>query len=154
MKDEVRDLQGFIYSRIFLFSNKLQIIGDKFDLNITTKQWFLIAIIQSFNDEVPTISMIAERLGSSRQNVKKMAAILEKKGFVEIIKDKNDGRIQRVKVTEYCINYFKERKVKEEIYIDDLFQGFNEDMLKDFFNSMQLLEENILRMEHNNERSR
>ncbi|NLK95320.1 MAG: MarR family transcriptional regulator [Clostridiales bacterium] len=154
MKDEVRDLQGFIYSRIFLFSNKLQIIGDKFDLNITTKQWFLIAIIQSFNDEVPTISMIAERLGSSRQNVKKMAAILEKKGFVEIIKDKNDGRIQRVKVTEYCINYFKERKVKEEIYIDDLFQGFNEDMMKDFFNSMQLLEENILRMEHNNERSR
>lgn len=150
----MRDLQGFIYSRIFLFSNKLQIIGDKFDLNITTKQWFLIAIIESFNDKVPTISMIAERLGSSRQNVKKMALILEKKGFVEIIKDENDGRIQRVKVTEYCINYFKERKVKEELYIDDLFQGFNEDMIKNFYKSMSLLEENISRMESNNERSR
>lgn len=150
-KTERVNVQAYIYGGIFALSNRLQIIGDKFDSNISTKQWFLIAIIESFKNEAPTISMTAERVGTSRQNVKKMAAILEKSGFLKIIKDKEDARIQRLELTPYCVDYFKQRHEKEEKYMERLFAGFDEAMLMGIFKGMKQLEQNIIEMESKNE---
>ena len=47
-KTENKNMQAYIYGGIFTLSNKLQLLGDKFDSNISTKQWFLIAVIASF----------------------------------------------------------------------------------------------------------
>lgn len=150
-KAEDKNMQAYIYGGIFALSNKLQLLGDKFDPNISTKQWFLIAIIASFKNEAPTISMAAERVGSSRQNVKKMAAILEKRGFLAINKDKQDGRIQRLELTKYCIDYFKQRSEREERYIENLYTDFNEALYIGLYRGMKKLEENIIRMENQNE---
>lgn len=150
-KAEDKNMQAYIYGGIFALSNKLQLLGDKFDPNISTKQWFLIAIIASFKNEAPTISMAAERVGSSRQNVKKMAAILEKRGFLAINKDKQDGRIQRLELTKYCIDYFKQRSEREERYIENLYTDFNEVLYIGLYRGMKKLEENIIRMENQNE---
>lgn len=144
-------MQAYIYGGIFALSNKLQLLGDKFDSNISTKQWFLIAVIASFENELPTISMTAGRVGSSRQNVKKMALILEKKGFLTIIKDKEDNRIQRLKLTKYCIDYFKQRHEREERYMKSLFLNLDEALLTGLFRGMKKLEENIIRMGSQNE---
>lgn len=146
-KTEYVNMEAYVYAGIFALSNKLQLIGDKFDSNISTKQWFLIAIIASFQDEVPTISATAERMGSSRQNVKKMASILEKKGFLIIVKDKADGRIQRLELTKYCIDYFKQRQEREQKYMESLFEGFDKEMLHGVFRGMKQLKENIMTME-------
>lgn len=150
-KAEDKNMQAYIYGGIFALSNKLQLLGDKFDPNISTKQWLLIAIIASFKNEAPTISMAAERVGSSRQNVKKMAAILEKRGFLAINKDKQDGRIQRLELTKYCIDYFKQRSEREERYIENLYTDFNEALYIGLYRGMKKLEENIIRMENQNE---
>lgn len=150
-KIESTNMQAYIYGGIFALSNKLQLLGDKFDTNISTKQWFLIAVIASFNDEAPTISMTAEKVGSSRQNVKKMAVILEKKGLLKIVKDKYDSRIQRLELTMYCTDYFRQRYEKEEIYICNLFNNFDEALLIGLFRGMKKLEENIIGMENQNE---
>jgi DNA-binding MarR family transcriptional regulator len=144
-------MQAYIYGGIFALSNRLQLLGDRFDSNISTKQWFLTVIIASFKDEAPTISMAAERVGSSRQNVKKMAVILEKRGFLTIIKDREDGRIQRLKLTKYCVDYFKQRNEREEKYMDSLFADFDEALLTGLFSGMKQLEKNIIRMESRNE---
>jgi Transcriptional regulators len=150
-KTENKNMQAYIYGGIFALSNKLQLLGDKFDSNISTKQWLLIAIIANFKDEVPTISMTAEKFGSSRQNVKKMASILEKRGFLTIVKDKEDGRIQRLKLTERCIDYFKQRHEREEKYMEGLFADFDEELLTGFFRGMKQLEKNIMKMGSQNE---
>lgn len=150
-KTEDKNMQAYIYGGIFGLSNKLQLLGDKFDSNISTKQWFLIAVITSFINEAPTISMTAQRLGSSRQNVKKMAAILEKKGFLTIINDKEDGRIQRLKLTKYCIDYFKQRHEREEKYMENLFADFDHELLTGLSRGMKQLEKNIIEMEYQNE---
>lgn len=150
-KTEYKKMEAYIYGGLFALSNKLQLIGDKFDSNISTKQWFLIAVIASFQDEAPTISMTAERTGTSRQNVKKMANILEKSGFLTIVKDKEDGRIQRLELTKYCIDYFEERKESEEKYMEMLFIDFDEEMLLGVFRGMKQLEKNIMSMEKKNE---
>jgi DNA-binding MarR family transcriptional regulator len=145
-------MEAYIYGGIFALANRLQMLGDKFDSNISTKQWFLIAIISKFTDESPTISMTAERMGTSRQNVKKMANILEKKGFLEVIKDKEDGRIQRLKLTEYCLGYFEERHKREEHYIGRLFKDFDEDMLLHLIKGIKQLEKNITEIENEGEK--
>jgi len=146
-KTEDKKMEAYIYGSIFALSNKLQLIGDKFDSNISTKQWFLIAIIAGFQDEAPTISMTAERMGSSRQNIKKMASILEKRGFLIIVKDKEDGRIQRLELTKYCIDYFEERQEREQNYMKRLFAEFDKEMLIGGFRAIKQLEKNIMRME-------
>jgi DNA-binding MarR family transcriptional regulator len=150
-KTEKKRMEAYIYGGIFALSNKLQLIGDKLDSNISTKQWFLIAIIVSFQDEAPTISMTAERMGTSRQNIKKMASILEQRGFLVIVRDKEDGRIQRLELTEYCIDYFDQRREREEKYMESLFVDFDKEMLFVFFRGMKQFERNINRMEKENE---
>lgn len=95
--------------------------------------------------------MTAERTGTSRQNVKKMANILEKRGFLTIVKDKDDGRIQRLELTKYCIDYFEQRQESEEKYMEMLFTDFDEEMLFGYFRGMKQLEKNVMRMEKENE---
>jgi len=43
-------------------------------------------------DKPPNIGDIADVLGTSRQNIKKIANILERQGFLKMEKDKNDLR--------------------------------------------------------------
>lgn len=112
-KEEIQKLED-VYGGIFALSNRLQQLGNKFDENISTKQWFLIVMILSFKEKSPTVSETAEKKGTSRQNVKKMAIILEKKGFLKILKDNYDGRIQRLELTSYCLEYFKKRNKREK----------------------------------------
>ncbi|GKX66473.1 MarR family transcriptional regulator [Inconstantimicrobium mannanitabidum] len=151
-KTEYINMQAYIYGGLFALSNKLQLVGDKFDTNISTKQWFLIAIIESFQHEAPTISMAAERLGSSRQNVKKMATILEDKGFLKVEKDKVDARIQRLRLTQYCTEYFAQRQEREEKYMQDLFEDFEEETLLGLLKGMKQLEKNVVKMEKKHEK--
>ena len=142
-------MKTYLFGGVFALSNRLQLLGDKYDPNISTKQWFLIAVINSFHEEVPTISMTANRIGSSRQNIKKMAVILEKRGFINIVKDNEDARIQRLELTTYCKEYFGARQEGEEKFIDAVFEEFDEELLTYLYRGMQQLEKNINKMENN-----
>ena len=84
--------QAFIYAAIHTLANRLQVIGDKIDPALSTKQWFVLAAVSKFKDKPPNIGDIADVLGTSRQNIKKMANILERQGFLRMEKDKNDLR--------------------------------------------------------------
>lgn len=138
--------KAYLYGGIFSLANRLQLLGDKFDKNISVKQWFLIAVISKF-EKAPTLTQIAGIIGTSRQNVKKMAVILEKQGFLTIEKDKNNATTLRVCITLKCIEYFKEREEREGEYIDTLFKGFDETLTLGFFSGMCQLEKNIIEME-------
>jgi DNA-binding MarR family transcriptional regulator len=139
--------KAYIFGSIFTLSNKLQAIGDKMDPNITVKQWLLLACISKF-EESPTISEIADAIGNSRQNAKKMAAILEREGFLTLKKDKNDARILRVSLTEKCKKYFENRDNQELEFIDLLFNGFDSDLVQGLYKGILKLSENIVEMEN------
>jgi len=140
--------KGYIYGGIFALANRLQLLGDNFDKNISVKQWFLIAVILKFK-EAPTLTQISVAIGTSRQNVKKMAVILEKQDFLTIQKDKNNATILRVSITKKCMEYFKEREKRETEYMSQLFDGFDEKLTADFFKGMCRLEKNIIEMGKN-----
>lgn len=139
--------KAYIFGSIFTLSNRLQILGDKFDENITIKQWLLLAAIFKNSSPSPTISEVADIIGNSRQNVKKMSLILEKDGFLEMNKDKNDKRIIRIRLTQKCLDYFKGREKRENEFIEQLFQDFDVKEIHSMKMTMMKLAKNISKME-------
>ncbi len=139
--------KAYIFGSIFTLSNKLQVLGDKMDPNLTVKQWLLIACISKYENYSPTISEVADAIGNSRQNVKKMAVILEREGFLDLKKDEVDARILRINLTKKCHTYFENRENLELEFIKLLFVGFNADLIKGLYDGISKLADNINDME-------
>jgi Transcriptional regulators len=144
--------QKFIFGSIFLLANRLQAIGDQYlgKDNITTKQWFLTIMISQFQNNPPTLTEVADLMGSSRQNVKQLALKLEEKGFLIMEKDRNDARALRLKLTEQCKTYWEQRSKQDNKFIIELFSQLSESEIdavntgfKKLFNKIEELEKSI-----------
>lgn len=143
------DKQKFIFGSLFLLANKLQVIGDQYmgiD-GMTTKQWFLTAMISQFGSNPPTLSEVAELMGSSRQNVKQLALKLEEKEFLKIEQDERDARALRLKLTEKSQAFWEKREDKDSQFIRDLFEGFSQEEIDLIFMGFNKLFEKIEKME-------
>ncbi|MEA4889952.1 MAG: MarR family transcriptional regulator [Clostridiaceae bacterium] len=116
--------KAYIFGTIFTLSNKLQALGDEFDQNITTKQWLFMIGVSTFK-ESPMISELANFIGYSRQNAKRIAAVLQKKGYITLAKDQYDARAQRIELTQKCKTYFAERDKREIEFLEKIFAGFD-----------------------------
>lgn len=138
--------KGFVFGMIFLLSNKLQILGDKMDPLLTVKQWFLVIGVLKCKSKTPTLSEVAAQIGSSRQNVKKIASILEAKGFVSMEKDSDDARVLRIRLTDTCTNYLNQRDAMERRFLTDLFNQFKSEELSSLANSLEKLGSNLTEM--------
>jgi len=138
--------QAFIYAAIHLLANSLQTVGDKLDPTISSKQWFLLVTISKFTElreAPPNIGDIATGLGTSRQNIKKMANILEQREFLKLEKDKNDLRSIRLFLTDQCKDYFQSREQRDNEYLERIFRGIEEDTLATLCSGMGKLIENL-----------
>ena len=66
-------------------------------LDLTTKQWFLLAVIERwFPEEPPSLTEAAARYGSSRQNVKQIAMQLQGKGYLRLETDPRNRATTRL----------------------------------------------------------
>jgi DNA-binding MarR family transcriptional regulator len=134
--------KAFIFGSIFTLSNKLQVFGDTFDDDITIKQWLFLAGVSKINGP-PTISEVANFIGYSRQNAKRIASVLEENGYVIIEKDKDDARASRISLTEKCIGHFAQRNRRETDSLNDLFWGFDDELLNRFCEGLLKLNQNV-----------
>lgn len=138
------DSKTYLFGAIFVISNKLQQLGDEFDERITLKQWrVLTAIAFCQGEEGASISDIAEFTSSSGQNVKKIAVILKKKKYVDIIQDSKDARYVRMSVTKQAEELFEERKEKEEKFFQELFKGIDDETVNTMNEGYRKLFENM-----------
>ena len=64
-----------LFGLFFAFHNRLQATGDSFYEEITCKQFFLMACMNLFSDEPPTMNDLAKTMGCSRQNVKQIVIL-------------------------------------------------------------------------------
>ncbi|MGI6713265.1 MAG: MarR family winged helix-turn-helix transcriptional regulator [Bacillota bacterium] len=131
-----------IFGTIFTLSNKLQVLGDKFDKNITTKQWLFIVGVSTFK-EPPMISELANFIGYSRQNAKRIAASLQENGYVAISKDESDARALRIELTPKCRKYFEKRNKREIDFLEKIFAGFDAGLTQNVYQGLTKLERNI-----------
>lgn len=140
--------QKVIFGSIFLLANRLQTVGDRYlgEGGITTKQWFLTVMVSQFKDKPPTLSEVAELMGSSRQNVKQIALKLEEKGFLKIEKDARDSRAFRIRLTEKCRKFWEDREEQDNNYIGELFKDLTDEEITATSSSIKKLIDKVERM--------
>lgn len=122
-----------IFLSLFLYTNKLQTACDKMDDKVSIRQWMVIIMTIQFK-KPPTLSQLAGVLGCSRQNVKKLAIILEKNGYITLEKDENDGRALVVKLTNKSTQYFDDRDAVTKELLDIMYSRLNEEEIQELFN--------------------
>lgn len=140
--------QAYIFGTLFLLANRLQVLGDALDDKITLKQWLFISLIIKSEKQSITVSELAKLIGTSRQNAKKMAVILEREGYIAFVKDETDARVLQVTLTEKCFEHFAKRNAFENEFIFKLFKGMDIDLVDKMAAGFSELLSNISEMEN------
>lgn len=88
------------YATLFSLANKLQVKGDKYLENLTSRQFMAMLAIAHLQEDETTLNNIARKLGTTKQSVKQLITIIENKGYVITIPSQKDKRAVNVKITE------------------------------------------------------
>lgn len=119
-----------IFSSIFVLQNRMQTAGEKLQTKISMKQWLLLAMTACC-PEPRTLTNIGNLIGCSRQNVKKLALALEKKGFVHLQLSNNNSVL--VELTEEVQRYAEEIGERQIKALSLLFSDFSEEEIEQLF---------------------
>lgn len=125
--DNYRDLFLIqqIYATTFSLTNKLQIKSDEFCEPLTGRQFMALVAIIHLQENETTLNNIAKKLGTTKQSVKQLITIIEKKGYVITIPSPYDKRAVNVKITESGRESMKECGEKSMKFFANLSKGFS-----------------------------
>jgi DNA-binding MarR family transcriptional regulator len=117
------------FQRVLLLSQRLR---NGFDRRLapdglSTAQAMLLTLAAEFGGQPPTFSQAAGFMSTSHQNVAKLAAGLERKGFVRVQPDPDDRRARRIHVTSASRAYFAERDADDFAWVQDRFAALSSD---------------------------
>ena len=111
----------YLFGSIFLLANRLQTLGDGYLEEVTLKQWLLLIMIRVMDKEQPSVTEVADFMGSTRQNVRKMLEALEGKGYVALSPNSGDRRTLSVALTPRTEQFFARFQAKGDAFLDQLF---------------------------------
>ena len=132
-----------LFGMMFVLGNKLQVLGDCFFDEISTKQWFLLVCLEMLGEDAPTVNELSQVMGSSHQNVKQIALKLEKSGYIRMEKDKIDKRKLRIYKTEKCQELSQKYEAKEKVFMKQLFSDIPKEHIAIAVKTLLKLEENM-----------
>jgi DNA-binding MarR family transcriptional regulator len=146
--DMMKDRQ-FVFGSIHIIANKKETLMERElkEHGITFKQWFLMAVIRHSFEEPPTLNETAKAMGSSHQNVKKIAVNLETKGFLTLEKDKRDSRVTRIHLTKESDKLAASTEAKAAVFTSTLFDGIDAEHMEKTRIVLQRMMENLSKME-------
>ncbi len=131
--------EDYIIGYVSLIANKITLFGDAILPDITFKQWFLLMMISKMELREKNLNSIAEFVGTTRQNVKKMLTPLASKGYVTIAKSTWDARALKVELTEKTYQYFAENDEPTAREADKLFAAFSDTEIDSLVYSLKKL---------------
>ncbi|WP_319757194.1 MarR family transcriptional regulator [uncultured Sphaerochaeta sp.] len=141
------EMKANIFGSLFLVANRLQVLGDQIDAQVSTKQWLLLAVLLSCENQRCSLTELSKKIGSSRQNIKKMALILEKRGFLKLTRSDEDKRTVLLQPTQACLSHLKTREKNEIAFVESFFTGFDTEKLMVMQESISQWMKNLARME-------
>ncbi|MGN1053544.1 MAG: MarR family winged helix-turn-helix transcriptional regulator [Candidatus Scatosoma sp.] len=127
---DARHKKQAIFSSIFVLQNRMQTAGEKIQTKISMKQWLLLAMV-AVCPEPRTLTNVGNLMGCSRQNVKKLASALEKKGFVRLTPGGNNS--VRIQLSDKAYRYTDETGERNAKSLELLFADFNDDEIGELF---------------------
>lgn len=130
--DTTENQRKAIFSNLFIAGNRLQTIFDNNIPQVSLKQFMLLSIVRQ-SIEPLTLTQLGSILGCSRQNIKKLAEILEKKGFIIIQQSPLDPRAMCICPTEKVNDYFENDFSKYQEELKYLFEVYTDEEIETFF---------------------
>ena len=106
-------------------ANRLQTVFDHEIPQVTLKQFMLLTMVRQ-SDQQLTLTQSGKLSGCSRQNVKKLAEALQRKGFVCVHPDAADSRASRIEPTPALEAYFNSLSTLFQQRLATLFADFSE----------------------------
>lgn len=121
-----------IFSTLFIAGNKLQTLFDNHIPEISLKQFMLLSIVRQSKEQL-TFTQLGDLLGCSRQNIKKLADVLMKKGFITIQQSPHDTRAMCICPTEKVNDYFVNDFFKYQEELKYLFAVYSDKEIETLF---------------------
>lgn len=144
--DTTESQRKAIFSSLFIAANKLQTLFDNHIPQISLKQFMLLSIVRQSGEPL-TFTQLGNILGCSRQNIKKLAEILEKKGFVTIQQSPHDTRAMCICPTEKVNDYFANDFSEYQEELKYLFEVYSDKEIETLFILLSKLYEGIDHLE-------
>lgn len=118
----------YLFGMLAAFANRMQTVGDSVFEEITWKQWFAL-LGASILQPSPSISQVADFVGTSHQNMKRLLLRLESTGLVRLEKDATDLRRTLVNLTPEVEVFEQKYRQQNSRFMDNLFEGISDDNL-------------------------
>jgi DNA-binding MarR family transcriptional regulator len=112
------------YATLFSLTNKLQVRGDQYLGQLTSRQLMAMIAVAHLPDDQRTLNNIARKLGTTKQSIKQLIAAIEKKGYVATIPSPRDKRAVNVTFTESGKQATLECGERGLRLFEDLFKDF------------------------------
>ena len=135
-----------IFTSVFIIQNRLQTACDDLEEEISMKQWLLLAMASVFPTP-PTLTALGKIMGCSRQNVKKLAIALEKKGFLHVKQSSTKINAASIILDEKTLEYNEKTKESHNKVMKLLFQDFNNDEITLYYECVKKLYNGVKRVE-------
>jgi len=130
--DTTENQRKAIFSTLFIAGNKLQTLFDNRIPEVSLKQFMLLAVVRQSKEQL-TFTQFGNMLGCSRQNIKKLADVLMKKGFITIQQNGRDTRAMCICPTEKVEEYFQNDFSKYEKELKYLFEVYTDTEIETLF---------------------
>lgn len=121
-----------VFSTLFIAGNKLQTLFDNHIPEVSLKQFMLLSIVRQSKEPL-TFTRLGDLLGCSRQNIKKLADALMKKGFVTIQQSPHDVRALCICPTEKVNDYFQNDFLEYQEELKYLFEVYTDEEIEMLF---------------------
>lgn len=130
--DTAENQRKAIFSTLFIAGNRLQTLFDQQIPMVSLKQFMLLAIVRQSQTPL-TFTQLGSLLGCSRQNIKKLADVLVKKGFVSIQQSPDDLRAMSLCPTKRADDYFNNDFSEYQEELKYLFEVYTDQELETLF---------------------
>lgn len=126
---------------ILLLAQELRTLMDQQlrEDGLTTQQAVLITIIDTLGE--PSIKQAAAALGTTHQNIRQLAASLERKGFIRITPDDTDARVRRLATTPKSHSTWQRRSAADQQQVLEWFSELSRQEAKTLFELLLKTEE-------------
>lgn len=144
---DTKENQGkAIFSTLFIAGNRLQTLFDNRIPELSLKQFMLLSIVRQAKEPL-TFTQLGNLLGCSRQNIKKLANALMKKGFVMIRQSPQDTRALCICPTEKADDYFRRDFSRYQKELNYLFEVYTDEEVETLFTLLTRLYAGIENLE-------
>lgn len=144
-KEDLLPDKQYIFGALLISSNRIDTLLERElkSFGVTSKQWFLSMIVDTLFDSPPTLKEVAKEMGSSHQNVKQVALKLQDKKLLELVKDKKDARVTRLKMTDNSYSFWETTQPKGLEFTNKVFNNIEKEDLEKVRNVMKQILTNI-----------